>query len=217
MSESRLRHFATFQNDEAVVMGYDKTTGLVMICMINRLPGNDQVDLRRIASSESAQNNDYLVPILQKSRHRSGSDWFTHLVQNIKRQNSLVATIPIKELDGMNVEQKAFFKGYGTNIANRPVASSVDIPVSPVDLPEHDVVSDHTAVSPAPLVAPAVDPTLAALLARVVEGQEAMQKSLETLTKQVKPARKTAVKKRTPKAKTNSTAVTEESTDSVTA
>lgn len=112
-----LRHYGKFRHEEVVILGYKASMNHVMICRLGMLPVDDQVSLRQIASSVYAQDNcDYLIPVLQTERHKSGHDWFTYLVSRLQRNDGSVSTIPIKEIEDMNHDQKAFFKGYGTSI-----------------------------------------------------------------------------------------------------
>ncbi len=113
-----LRHYGKFRNEEIIIVGYRKSMNAVMICRVTSLPADEQASLRQIASSAYAQSHcDYLVPVLQNERHKSGSDWFTYLASRLHRNDGSVAVLPLKEMQEMDPDQKAFFKGYGKSIA----------------------------------------------------------------------------------------------------
>lgn len=113
MSDTIPRHFAQVRGEEVVVLGHNKGLNSCLIARINSLPQDEAADLRRIAMSTTAQNLDYLVPTLRVERHKSGSDWFTHLVTRLHRRDGSVMNLPLNQIDAMNDGQKAFFKGYG--------------------------------------------------------------------------------------------------------
>jgi hypothetical protein len=111
------RHFGTIRGgEEIVIAGYNKSTNACLIVRVNHLPQDEAADLRRIAMSTSAQNLDYLIPTLRVEVHKSGQDWFTHLATRLYRNDGAVTNIPLKELETMNDQQKAFFKGYGAAV-----------------------------------------------------------------------------------------------------
>ncbi len=111
------RHFGTIRGgEEIVIAGYNKSTNACLIVRVTHLPQDEGADLRRIAMSTSAQNLDYLIPTLRVEVHKSGQDWFTHLATRLYRNDGAVANIPLKELETMNDQQKAFFKGYGNAV-----------------------------------------------------------------------------------------------------
>ena len=111
------RHFGTIRGgEEVVIAGYNKSTNACLICRVTHLPQDEGADLRRIAMSTSAQNLDYLIPTLRVEIHKSGQDWFTHLATRLYRNDGAVSNISLKELETMNDQQKAFFKGYGSAV-----------------------------------------------------------------------------------------------------
>jgi hypothetical protein len=111
------RHFGTIRGgEEVVIAGYNKSTNACLICRVTHLPQDEGADLRRIAMSTSAQNLDYLIPTLRVEIHKSGQDWFTHLATRLYRNDGAVSNISLKELETMNDQQKAFFKGYGAAV-----------------------------------------------------------------------------------------------------
>ena len=111
------RHFGTIRGgEEVVVAGYNKSTNACLIVRVTHLPQDEGADLRRIAMSTSAQNLDYLIPTLRVEIHKSGQDWFTHLATRLYRNDGAVANISLKEIETMNEQQKAFFKGYGNAV-----------------------------------------------------------------------------------------------------
>ncbi len=111
------RHFGTIRGgEEIVIAGYNKSTNACLIVRVGHLPQDEGADLRRIAMSTSAQNLDYLIPTLRVEVHKSGQDWFTHLATRLYRNDGAVTNIPLKEIETMNDQQKAFFKGYGSAV-----------------------------------------------------------------------------------------------------
>jgi hypothetical protein len=109
------RHFGTIRGgEEVVIAGHNKTTNACFVIRITHLPQDEGADLRRIAMSTSAQNLDYLIPTLRVELHKSNQDWFTHLASRLHRNDGSVVSLPMKEIETMNEQQKAFFKGYGS-------------------------------------------------------------------------------------------------------
>lgn len=173
MTESSLRHYGKHNREEVVVIGYKKSINAVLLVRVNALSMDDQMDLRRIASSEVAQKMDYLIPLLQKEPHRSGQDWFSYLCKH-HAFKTIMNSLPIKEVTDMNPEQLAFFKGYGRSIEGNAAP---------------EVVQAYQPVLAAPAAAPAAsatDPSLAAILASLVEGQNRMAAALDKLSTKVK-------------------------------
>lgn len=112
-----MRHYCKFRNEEVIILGYRKTMNSVMVCRVAMLPADEQANLRQIASSSYAQSKcDYLIPILTNERHKSGSDWFTYLASRLQRNDGSVVVLPLKEMEEMDNDQKAFFKGWGTSV-----------------------------------------------------------------------------------------------------
>lgn len=111
------RHFGTIRGgEEVVIAGYNKSTNACLIVRVTHLPQDEGADLRRIAMSSAAQNLDYLIPTLRVEVHKSGQDWFTHLATRLYRNDGAVSNISLKEIETMNDQQKAFFKGYGNAV-----------------------------------------------------------------------------------------------------
>jgi hypothetical protein len=109
------RHFGTIRGgEEVVIAGHNKSTNACFVIRITHLPQDEGADLRRIAMSTSAQNLDYLIPTLRVELHKSNQDWFTHLASRLHRNDGSVVSLPLKEIETMNEQQKAFFKGYGS-------------------------------------------------------------------------------------------------------
>lgn len=106
------KHYAKFRNHEVIILGYNVAKNSCLVCNLATLPMDDQKELRLIASSMVGQKQNYLAPLLQKERHKSGRDWFTVLAEHLKKNNGVVFDIPIKELEELNPEQKGVFKGY---------------------------------------------------------------------------------------------------------
>jgi len=111
------RHFGTIRGgEEIVIIGYNKSTNACLIARPGHLPQDEGSELRRIAMSTAAQNTDYLVATLRVELHKSNQDWFTHLATRLHRNDGSVMNISLKEIEDMNAEQKAFFKGYGAAV-----------------------------------------------------------------------------------------------------
>lgn len=112
-----LRHFGTIRGgEEIVILGYNKGTNACLIARLHSLPQDESAQLRQIASSSTAQNLDFLVTLLRNEVHKSQTDWFTHLATRLHRNDGSVLSLPIKEIETMNEQQKAFFKGYGAPV-----------------------------------------------------------------------------------------------------
>ncbi len=187
-----VRHFGKFQNEEVVVLGYHGSNNSAMIVRPSALPGEEQIELRKIAASTSSQKRDILIPVLQGITHRSGSDWFTYLANRLRGHNPATLLVPMKELTDMNESQQAFFKGYGTSIEGVD-AEVQELPTAPVD-----VVPAPVQATPTAGLQSGPDSVMLALLERIVSGQEETNAQLATLAKKIKPARAT----RKPRAKT---------------
>jgi hypothetical protein len=113
-------HHGSFRGDELIVLGYNPDRNECMVVRVSGLPMNEQSDLRRIAGSKTAQNSNYLIPILTKISAPDGQDWFSYLAQKRTQRNSPVFTLPMKEIqDTLDPDQRAFFKGYGKGRINQ--------------------------------------------------------------------------------------------------
>ena len=196
MSMPSFRHYGKFQREEVIILGYNKGMNDVMIARVTALPVDDQMHLRQIASSLHAQNQDYLIPVLQSERHASGTDWFTYLYSRLVRNDKSVIRVPFKDMQEMNPQQRALFGGYGKPVQEEPEAP-------PLGSPEHNDAAQQALVDlPQAVESPAApapaSPDLVAAIASLAESQAAMAASLEKLTSKVKPAprRKAAPKKR---------------------
>ena len=140
-----LRHYGKFKNEEIVVLGYKKSMNTVMICRLTMLPADEQAALRQIASSAYAQSKcDYLVPILQNERHKSNQDWFTYLANRLQRHDGSVMILPLKEIEDMDPDQKAFFKGWGTSIEEARKVREEKAP----ELPDVDAPPGYEPITP---------------------------------------------------------------------
>ncbi len=209
---SALRHYGKFRNEEVILLGYKASMNHVMLCRMTMLPGDEQAALRQIASSMYAQDKcDYLIPVLQTERHKSGTDWFTYLVTRLHRNDGSVATIPLKEIEEMNPEQKAFYKGYGKSIAEAkekldsesetagrgPASIGDDSRTTTGSLGVHEVGQPEPVVT-APMDANA---QMLHLISQMAANQAEMNKTLAGLTeklasKEEKPAPKKVVRKK---------------------
>lgn len=106
------KHYAKYRGNELIILGFSPSDGSCLVCNVAALPVAEQQQLRMIASSAVGQSVDYLVPILQKERHPSGTDWFSYLATRLRRRDETVSKLPLKELEDLNTDQKAVFKGY---------------------------------------------------------------------------------------------------------
>lgn len=193
MSENFMRHYGKLRGEEVVILGYNAGTNQLMICRVGGLPSDDQVTLRRIASSPVAQKSDYLIPILSHEQHKSGRDWFNFLAGQLKANRGVVLTIPLKEVTEMNQSQRAFFKGYGKSAEDAVVAED-NVPVVDVDV-DYDEV-------PAPRSAQSNDVQLAMLkaLQDISANLNSFGERLEKLETKVKTPKKPGRKPRAKKA-----------------
>lgn len=188
----QFRHYATFRREEVIVAGYNRGRNDCLVVRLTMLPVDEQADLRRIASSTIAQSQDTLTMLLMGERHKSGRDWMTHLAERKQRNDGSVMTLPLKELEDMHPEQKAFFKGYGKPVAApKPVAvqEEAEIPVAALDeviLGTVNGVETTVSTQPATVSTGMSDPALVAVLTRLAEGQEALIREMRK-----RPSRKT--------------------------
>ena len=188
-----LRHYASFRGEEVVVAGYHKNMNVCMVIHVNNLPGNEQIKLRQIASSDGATSEDFLVPLLQNEQHESGGTWFNYVAQRLHRNDGSVKMIPIKDLDNLEPNQKAFFLGYGASI-REDGAPLITAPVA-----EMAQVQDMAKVAP---VVPVADPSgLAEAIARLADTQEKILGLLEGQATPKRTVRKKAPAKRKPSAR----------------
>jgi len=154
MSQS-MRHFGTIRGgEEIVILGYNKGTNACLVARTNTLPQDEAASLRQIASSTTAQNLDYLVTILRNEVHKSNQDWFTHLATRMHRNDGSVLSLPLKEIETMNEQQKGFFKGYGqavepTGGPSQRVGSDQEFR-TPIVEGEDIVVAQPVAAAPEP-------------------------------------------------------------------
>lgn len=208
-SPTSFRHYGKWQREEIIVLGYNSKMNDVIIARVTGLPVDDQVHLRQIASSQNAQQQNYLFPVLLSERHASGKDWCTYLLNRLASNDKSVMRIPFKDITDMNPEQKAFFGGWGA-----PVQPEVPTPV--LGSPEANTAAAEAAAKAMvdlpegmiPVAAPVAPDALAGVadaLKTLAESQASMAASLEKLTAKVKtprkaPARKKAATRRKPAA-----------------
>ena len=205
-----MRHYAKFRNEEIVLLGYKSSMNHVMVCKVTMLPADDQAALRQIASSIYAQEKcDYLIPTLQSERHKSGSDWFTYLATRLHRNDGSVSTIPLKELEDMNPEQKAFFKGYGKTIAEAKKNLDESTESQGMGHSQFGEDFDHSGTgerldgAPAAILPPVVDTNaqMLALMQQMAASQAATTEALTQLAansanSKPAPAKKRATRKK---------------------
>ena len=192
-----MRHYAKFRKEEIVILGYKSSMNHVMVCKVTTLPADDQAALRQIASSVYAQEKcDYLIPTLQSERHKSGSDWFTYLATRLHRNDGSVSTIPLKELEDMNPEQKAFFKGYGDSVSD--AKKKIDESTESHGLGhsqfgedfDHSGTAERMDGATEAILPPIVDTNaqMLALMTQMAASQAATTEALTTLAANSKPA-----------------------------
>lgn len=213
-----MRHYAKIKGEEIIILGYNKGRNDVMVCLVAGLPVDEQMHLRQIASSSEAQKLDYLIPMLQSIRHpKTSIDWFTFLATKLWRKERSMGCVPIKELEDMHPDQKAFYKGYGESIEPKPQETEVVAQEpAPVMYEMDDIINGNVSINPvtttsagvsgqtppAPVAAPpAQNDAMAALLAAVTQLTE-QQAETNKVLKSLKPARKTPAKRKTTPRKT---------------
>jgi hypothetical protein len=171
-----------------------------MLVRLSGLPMNEQSELRRIAASRSAQESNYLIPILRRMESPNGNDWFSYLCRKMEQRNSPVFVLPIKEIqDTLDGDQKAIFKGYGKGRVNRALEID-DLERAQTGLDRRD---DHQEFMPLPEVeAPikaqptVVEQKIDSLVESTRQTNALLNKLVDVMLadKQPAPARKVAVK-----------------------
>ena len=68
-------HFGKWRDEEVVIAGHKESINQVLLVRLNALPSDEKEHLIKIAASESAQNEDYLVNILERVQHKSNRVW----------------------------------------------------------------------------------------------------------------------------------------------
>lgn len=96
------RHYALWNGEEVILLGYARRFNDVLAARVAKLPPWDRAKLRAIVSE--SQDEDYLIPVLTQTRHSSGEDWFTMLFQLISDDGPVVQ-IPIGDLHDINPHQ----------------------------------------------------------------------------------------------------------------
>lgn len=114
-------HFGKWRDEEVVIAGHKESINQVLLIRLNALPSDEKEHLVKIAASEAAQSEDYLVNILERVNHKSNRKWVEHMFEHLRRGNSAFQSVSLKDIQEMNQNQKSFFKGYGepVNPANR--------------------------------------------------------------------------------------------------
>ncbi len=212
LSPTSFRHYGKWQREEVIVLGYNDKMNDVIIARVTGLPVDDQVHLRQIASSENAQKQNYLFPVLLSERHASGKDWCTYLLNRLASNDKSVMRVPFKDISDMNPEQKAFFGGWGAPVQPEeapPVLGSPEANQAAAQAAQEALVDLPGTVSTPPAAPPASEIAgIADALKTLAESQASMAASLEKLTAKVKtprkaPARKKATRRKpAPKAET---------------
>lgn len=215
----QLRHFGKFRGEEVIIVGYKRSMNNCMICRVTTLPQDEAANLRQIAQSTVGQSKDYLVQTLQVERHKSGTDWFTYLVGRLYRNDKSVMTVPLKEIEEMNHDQLAFYKGYGKSVETgerdwtvgrvrdaeeqkkredegKVLETQRELPSAYYDESEvGQPTRDPEVAVAAQQAAGPTDPALISVLQQIVEGQNKIVDKLDNLDK--KPARRSTKKKTT--------------------
>lgn len=183
----QMKHYAKYRGQELILLGFNAADGTCLVCNVAALPVGEQQQLRMIASSVVGQSVEYLVPILQKERHPSGSDWFSYLATRLRRRDETVLKLPLKELEDMNPDQKAVFKGY-----KKPSETA-----KPTDDSFADAEMVSTTVANSAGTAPsALDKKLDALIESNAQTQQVLAQLAQLLAAQNAPAAAPAPKKR---------------------
>ena len=206
-----LRHYGKFKNEEVIIVGYKKSMNTVMICRMTMLPADEQAQLRQIASSAYAQSKcDYLVLILQNERHKSNQDWFTYLANRLQRHDGSVMILPLKEIEDMDPDQKAFFKGWGSSVEEarkvreKKAPDMPDIekppgyePIAPLETTEVPGQAPVAAVDVPEISAEEAKPfvdreaMMLQLMQKMADGQQKIAEGIAALEKKIdKPKRK---------------------------
>ena len=103
-------HYASWNDEEVIILGYNRALNDAIIARIEELPVDDQVNLRALASSDEAQKEVYLMAVLVQERHTSGEDWWTYLFNVLMKDKHLstdgaVLRAPLRDLRDMNPYQ----------------------------------------------------------------------------------------------------------------
>jgi len=114
-------HFGRWRDEEIVIAGHKESINQVLLVRLNALPADEKDHLVKIAASDAAQQEDYLVNILERVNHKSNRKWVEHIFEHLRRGNGAFQSVSLKDVQEMNQVQKNFFKGYGepVNPANR--------------------------------------------------------------------------------------------------
>lgn len=106
-------HFGKWRDEEVVIAGHKESINQVLLVRLNALPSDEKEHLVKIAASDAAQQEDYLVNILERVNHKSNRKWVEHIFEHLRRGNSAFQSVSLKDVQEMNQTQKNFFKGYG--------------------------------------------------------------------------------------------------------
>lgn len=189
------KHYAKYRGQEYIIIGFNTADGSCLLCNVAALPVGEQTQLRMIASSAVGQSVDYLVPILQKERHPSGTDWFSYLATRLRRKEGIVEKLPLKDLEEVNPDQKAVFKGYKT-------ASTTVTPAYSDDFADAEVATTTVAGIAAP-ASTGLDKKIDALIESQAQTQQVLAQLAQVLAAQAagQAAAPAAPKKRAPRKK----------------
>ncbi len=201
LTPTSFRHYGKWQREEVIVLGYNNKMNDVIIARVTGLPVDDQVHLRQIASSQNAQQQNYLFPVLLSERHASGKDWCTYLLNRLASNDKSVMRVPFKDISEMHPEQKAFFGGWGAPVQPEETAPALGSPEAneaAVQAAQEALVDLPEGMVSAPPVAPAASEIagIADALKTLADSQASMAASLEKLTAKVKTPRKAPARKK---------------------
>lgn len=201
--QTTFRHYGKWQREEVIILGYNSRMNDVIIARVTGLPVDDQVHLRQIASSQNAQEQNYMFPVLLSERHASGKDWCTYLLNRMASNDKSVMRVPFKDVSEMNPQQKAFFGGWGAPVKQEteaPVLGSPEANDAAVQAAQEALVDLPEGMTKGP-VAPQPSPdaiaTMAEAMASLAQSQALMASNMEKLVSKVKTPRKTTARKKT--------------------
>ncbi len=192
---NNIKHFAKCNNTEVIVIGFNKGDGTILYVDPASLPGDEQIEIKSIAMSMSGQAADYLIPILQESKHKSGYDWFTYLTSRTGGRSSPLVKFPLKEVRDMHPDQKALMGGYGVTAVEREKQALEEKENPPSTVLVDSPVASSALTSTAPTTN--LDSALGQMAIAIASLAETQKKMLEAQTKPVakRRGRKPATKK----------------------
>lgn len=191
-------HHAQYRGEELIILGYNPRNNDCMLIRLSGLPMNEQSEIRKIAASRTAQQSNYLIPILQKMEAPNGSDWFSYLCKKMEQRNAPVFNLPLKEIqDSLDQDQKAIFKGYGKGRTNK----ALDVEDRSFDYSgnEHDTSAGEVSYAAQVAVPNAIEQKVDALVQSAQQTNAVLNRLVDalladkqpSLAKKAKPAPRT--------------------------